>query len=292
MKKAILAALAFATGTVSLSAITSNILWYGVDSSYNSSISTLAAGAGTFDPNSDGSLDWNLTFWNLGDPLPIFSNFDALIIGSSNQGFFGNFNPARLLGAQTEIEAARGNRTFLSGQDADWHYINGPGAVDNGPRGFLINAVNWAASGTGLGIVALADGYSGQPNGWMTEVGSFLRDELLGSVGYFQDENVIIPAATQSFPINEGLTTGGLSNWGTSSHSGFNKAALTGAGNPYLSINDAGSRADFAVTIVTESQAGGGTTGGGPTGVPDTGATALLLAGALFALIGIRRRLR
>jgi len=92
----------------------------------------------------------------------------------------------------------------------------------------------------------------------------------------------VIPATTVDFPVNEGLTTAGLSNWITSSHIGFNKD-IPG----YLSINDAGGRPGFSVTIVTASEAGGGTSG---TSVPEP--STLLGLGALALASGtlLRRR--
>lgn len=272
-----------AMAMVSLSqAAAINVLWYGQSSAYNSAMTTLAAGAGTYDPASDGSLSWNLTIWNAGDPQPDFTAYNVLVIGSS-QVFGMGFNSARLLAAKASIEAARGTRTFLSGQDADWHYINGPGAVDNGPRGFLINAVNWAGSGAGLGIVSLPDGFSGSGSQWWNDPASFLAAELAGTTSYFQEESVVIPGSTAGFPVNEGLTTAGLSNWGVSSHAGFSSMP-TG----YTSINNAGSRPGSFVTILTASEAGGCTTGcGGTVPVP---ATPALLLTALAGLALTRRR--
>jgi hypothetical protein len=235
-----------------------DVLWYGGSSSYNTAMETFATGASSWDPWSDGSLNWNLTFWNSGDPTPVFSSYDALVIGSPAYGFDTGMDPARLLAAKTAIEAARGNRTFLSGQDADWHAQYGLTAAE----GFIFNAVNWAASGTGTGIVSMTDGWSGSGSQWWLDNDSFLKDELTGFVSYFQEESVVIPPATAGFPVNEGLTTASLSNWGTSSHAGFDKT-IPG----YLSINDAGNLSGFAVTIVTEGQAGGGT--GGGTVVPE-----------------------
>ncbi len=81
--------------------------------------------------------------------------------------------------------------------------------------------MNWAASGTGLGIVSLADGFSLTGSEWWLSPGSFLAAELAGTVAYFQDESVVIPGPSAPFPINEALTTSGLGNWQTSSHSGF-----------------------------------------------------------------------
>ncbi len=274
------AALAAATLTQAASI---NVLWYGQSSSYNTAMTTLAAGAGTYDPASNGSLDWNLTIWNSSDPTPDFSAYNVLVIGSS-QAFGLGFDATRLLAAKSSIEAARGTRTFLSGQDADWHYINGPGPRDDGPRGFLINAVNWAGSGAGLGVVSLPDGFSGTGSQWWNNPSSFLAAELAGAASYFQEESVVIPGSTAGFPVNEGLTTAGLSNWGTSSHAGF-RLMPTG----YTSINDAGSRPGSFVTILTESEAGGCTTGcgGGTVSAP---ATPVLLLTALAGLALLRRR--
>lgn len=277
-------ALAMAIGSLAQAA-SINVLWYGQSNAYNTAIAGLAANAHTYDPASDGSLTWNLTFWNAGDPTPAFGSYDVLVIGSS-QAFGMGFNATRLLGAKSAIEAARGTRTFLSGQDADWHYLNSPGPMDNGPRGFLINAVNWAASGSGLGIVALADGWQGTGSQWWLNTNSFLAAELAGVMAYFQEESVVIPPATASFPVNEGLTTGGLSNWGVSSHSGF-----TSTPTGYLPINDSGSYPGWRVTIVTEQFASGCTTGCGDDPVPVPAPPALLLFGtALAGLVLVRRR--
>lgn len=280
---AIAATVAF-SGAGDAMAASIDVLWYGQSASYNSDISTLAAGAGTYDPASNGALDWNLTFFDPVGPAPTFNDFDVFVIGSS-QAFGLGFDSTGILNNKSAIEAARGTRTFLSGQDADWHYINSPGAVDDGPRGFLINAVNWAASGSGLGIVSLPDGFSGTGSQWWLNDNSFLKSELDGFVDYFQEESVVIPGATAAFPVNEGLTTAGLSNWGTSSHAGFSKTIPD-----YLSINDAGGRDGFSVTIVTESQAGGGT--GGPTEeVPEPSTVLGMLAlGSLGGRSFLRRR--
>jgi hypothetical protein len=260
-----------------------NVLWYGQSAAYNTTMTTLAAGAGTYDPASNGSLDWNLTIWNSSDPTPDFSAYNVLVIGSS-QAFTMGFDASRLLAAKTSIEAARGTRTLLSGQDADYHYWFGPGAVDNGPRGFLINAVNWAGSGSGLGIVSLPDGFSGSGSEWWNNPSSFLAAELAGAAAYFQEDDVVIPVSTAGFPVNEGLTTAGLSDWRIASHAGFSSMP-TG----YISINDAGNRPGSFVTILTESEASGCTTGCGG-GTVSTPATPVLLVTALAGLALVRRR--
>lgn len=260
-----------------------NVLWYGVDDAYNAGMQQLATQASAYDPAGDGSLEWNLSFWNEGDILPDFENYDVFVIGSGGSGFFSSFDKSRLLSASSDISDARGSRTFLSGQDADWHVINGSNPQADG---FLINAVNWAASGSGLGIVSLTDGWEGDGGNWWLDDNSFLRDELIGNVRYFQDEGVIIPDSTSDFPVNEGLTTAGLSNWSVSSHSGFLKNGMPG----YLSINDAGSNSDYSVTVVTADHAGGGTDGGDdPVSVPEP-STLIFLGSSFLGLIMIRRK--
>ncbi|NES02158.1 MAG: PEP-CTERM sorting domain-containing protein [Okeania sp. SIO2F4] len=264
-----------------------NVLWYGHTNAYNSTISEIAALAPTYDPEGDGSLDWNLTFWNPQDTTPNFSDYDVLAIGTGSkfqtptQAF--NFDPTRILNNKEAISAARGNRTFLSGQDADHHYTYNVGPRPNGPLGFLVNAVNWAGSGEGMGIVVLPDGHGGvnalpsQRQRWWLNDRSFLKDELEGYVSYLGDDSVVIPTETSDFPVNEGLTTAGLSNWRGSAHAAFDKN-IPG----YLSINDAGSRPGYAVTIVTASEADGGTGGQETESVPEPGSIfGLFLLGGL-----------
>ena len=239
-----------------------DVLWYGYgeNSTYNQQIEALAAAAPRYDPWGDGSLDWNLTFWNADDPAPDFSEFDVLAIGSAFRipHIQMHFEAARLYENRAAIEAARGSRTFLSGQDADIHFMLTHGFEADGPFGFLVNAVNWAGSGTGLGILSLVDGIRGSR--WWLHEGSFLKDELSGYVAYGNTNDVRMPLGTVDFPVNEGLTTAGLSDPGTNvhfaSHAGFLKT-IPG----YRAINDWGASGTHAVTIVTASEANGGTHG-------------------------------
>ena len=71
------------------------------------------------------------------------------------------------LNDKAAISAARGDRTIISGTDADFHSIRGDTGLCvpfngcsywDGARGYLVNIVNWAASGNRLGVVALLDG--------------------------------------------------------------------------------------------------------------------------------------
>ncbi|MDY6805040.1 MAG: PEP-CTERM sorting domain-containing protein [Cyanobacteriota bacterium] len=283
------ASLIFSLAIALLSATAANaaslkVLWYGQTDGYNAKMSELADKAPTFDPEGDGSLEWDLTFWNPLDPAPDFSDYDVFAIGTGSKAWnFLDFDPTRILNNKEAISAARGNRTFLSGQDADNHYSYSPGPRPDGPLGFLLNAVNWAGSGEGMGIVSLPDGHgipksapSARQRWWLNDR-SFLKDELEGYVSYFNTNSVVIPTATSDFPVNEGLTTAGLSNWGISSHAAFDKN-IPG----YLSINDAGSHPGYSVTIVTASEADGSTLGPEPEKVPEP--SSIL---GLFALGGL-----
>jgi hypothetical protein len=257
---------------------TIDVLWLGGDASYNAAMTTFASGAGSWDPLGDGFLNWNFTIWNAGDATPTFSDYDVFMIGS-NDGH--GIDYSRVLAEQAAIEAARGNRTFISGQDADFHCRG-----DQGDScGFLYNAINWAGSGTGMGIVALTaiDG------GWHNQAGSFLQAEMSGMGEVVEHRNdVIIPAGADGYPVNEGLTTAGLSNWGNSSHATWTVAGVEAAGYEVININNDGR----AVTLLTASEAGGGTTGGGGGSVvPEPSTTILMATGlVLFLIAGAWRR--
>jgi len=284
-----------------------DVLWTSGTTNYNTDIQTLAGAAGSFDPDGDGALTWNLTLWD-GSAVS-FGNYDVLVVGStcntgsstncSGSGFFGTgVTSTGVLSNEADIAAARGNRTFLSGQDADWHYAfdSTPGPfVDDGPKGFLINAVNWAASGTGLGIVSMTDRYLNNA-GWWTADNSFLKDELGAAPFWQQAEDVNIGPGQDDFPINEGLSSAGLSFWSTSSHACFD--AVSG----YTAINIAGDLSNSGessrtkdgcgVTIVTSAGADGDTSGGDSADlnpVPLPAAGWMLIAG-LMGLFGLRQR--
>lgn len=279
------------------SAATIEVLWTSGTAAYDSAITSLAAGAGSYDPDGDGSLDWNLTLWD-GTSDPGFSDYDVMVVGSTcnatgtgncggTNGFYNlGVSADGVLAHKAEIAAAAGNRTMITGQDADWHLINRPGAVDDGPRGFLINAVNWAASGTGMGVVALVDRI-GTGTGWLDLSDSFLSDSILPADVYGNQSDIVnLGAGQEDFPINEGLTSGGLSRWGTSSHSCF------GDIDGYTTINIAGQGdVGCGVTLVSSGGASGGTDGGddpdlNPVPLP---ASAWLLLAGLAGLFRMRR---
>jgi hypothetical protein len=239
---------------------TVNVLWYtgGTEASgpgtYEAAINNLA-NPGTGDPS---SATWNITFWT-GGARPA-GDFNVLVVASDigDWSTFPNY---------TSLNAALptfGSRELVSGQDADWHFINTPGPTNfNGPRGFLRDGINWAGSGTGLGLVAMGDFGSLGLTGLGTPTG-------------LETENVVIPAAVAGFPINTNLTSAGLSNWGTSAHqswTGSDTTLWTG-----INIDDSSSR---FVTLVTASEAGGGIPG---VPGPIVGAG---LPGLIFASVGL-----
>ena len=270
-----------ALGASSLGAATINILWYtgGTESSgagtYEAAVNNLVAQENSAF-NVSGSINtWNVTFWSGGAiPGGSFAGYNALVTASP-QGYWSTpGSTADLLGSGI-TSASLGSRIMLTGQDADWHYINGPGSASfNGPAGFLIDAINWAGSGTGMGGVFLGNRGLG------------LFDSSNGTdAGY--SNAVTIPAADAALPINVGLTSAGLSGWNTSAHvsfSGYDSTKWEGI-NTGDGLFDAAGK-PVAITIITASEKGGGTSG-----VPDSGSTLSLLGGVMLALVGLRRRL-
>jgi hypothetical protein len=267
-----------------------NILWYtgGVVSGgssisdYTTAVNDLAALA----PTSPGGNTWNVTFWNSGS-MPTGS-FNALVIASPEGGWTTYPDYSALQTAITGGSVTYGDRLLLTGQDADWHYQNFPGPASfDGPQGFLLDSINWAGSGTGMGLVALGTGGLGGCSG----------GPLLGLTGYSGDcaasNNVQIPGAYASFPINTGLTTSGLSNWSTSSHTEFFDLDST----KWVGINVDGNDACEAspglcfVTIVSAATAGGGI---GGIGVPEPAELGMFGFGLLLIalLFDARRRRR
>jgi len=276
-----------------------NVLWYTYAHSgslYRQTMQKLADFAHTL-PEASG-LEWKLTFFGPDTPAPAFGRYNVLVIHSAEAGVTGrlavspegfatqepNIVPdyKGILRNTTAIEAARGERTFITGSDADVHTINGDtgnappapaGAARplichpivtsptcwDGALGHLINAVNWAASGRGLGIVSLvAAEYPGAM--WWDHPDSFLRAELQGHVTVFgektRENHSVIPAAAQSYPLNYGLTAKGLGNWKNSFHAGISRS-IPG----YASVVDSTMHPKLAVAIATAKFASAGANG-------------------------------
>ena len=248
-----------------------NILWYtyaAPGSEYRAFYSALAGA-----PQVTG-VDWRITFFGPTDPAPDFGRYNVLVIHSGEAwrtnppgGSLATPDYSGILNNRAAIEAVRGERTFISAADADFHAIRGDsgqcidahcGAFD-GALGYVVNAVNWAASGAGLGILSFFHGeFAGSL--WWEDPASFLRAELLGNVVNFQpdENNAIIPAPATSYPLNQGLTTTGLSNWNNSFHGGF-PDSLPG----YAPTVVSGSHPGYAVSIATSAFVNGGISGPG-----------------------------
>jgi hypothetical protein len=256
------------------SAATFNVLWYtgGVEATgagtYEAQVNSLAAAA----PGATGNT-WNVTFWT-GGAKPVGS-FNVLVVASPQGGWSTNpdytaLNTSSYAGSFDPTA----QREFISGQDADWHYTFGPGHVLNGPEGFLLNGVDWAASGTGTGLVTLGDTGEGA---LLTDAAGKAAFSYLGG----STEDVRIPAAEAGFPINAGLTSAGLSNWGTSDHDQYgilNSSIWNG-------INTAGASTTQFVTIVSANSSGGGTGG-----VPEPASIVLFGTVALGVALKLRKR--
>lgn len=276
-------------GGLNAGAATINILWYtgGTEASgpgtYEADVNALVAAEENPLFNVSGSVNtWNVTFWT-GGAMPTGS-FNALVVASPQGGWSTYPDYTSLTSSVTS--ASFGDRVMLTGQDADWHYMNypGPSAFD-GPAGFLIDAINWAGSGTGMGGLLLADGGSEAPS-----TVQFMYSMFAGvgsDVGY--DNTVNIPSAYASFPINTGLTSAGLSDWSTSAHASFSGYDST----LWTAINvgpDLVGGTGAPITLVSAATASGGTGGS----VPDSTSTAglLFLGLALTVIAGSRLPLR
>jgi len=89
MKRVLAIATTLALTAPAAQAVTIDVLWTGGSSDYNTDMSTLAATAGTYDPDGDGANDWNISFWDTTTPAPLpdLSLFDVFVIGSEGDSF-------------------------------------------------------------------------------------------------------------------------------------------------------------------------------------------------------------
>lgn len=185
-----------------------DVLWYaysppGSPSQYRESIEQLAEIAPSL---STAGVRWRLTFFGP-DDRPDFEAYDVLVVESSFtyiQDRLEEPDYSGILDNEAGITAARGSRTLLTGSFVDL-LLDGPGDyVKDGPAGVLVNWVNWAGSGTGLGIVALDD----EDWPWKRNARSFLRNDFDPATDQYFDccGYEYIPEHARDWPINEGLS--------------------------------------------------------------------------------------
>jgi len=271
-----------------------DVLWYtyaDTTSRYRNGIRMLAEIVHRL-PQS-GGLRWNLRFFDPTSPRPAFERFNVLVIqsgeafGSGSSAETGNLTPdfSGIFRHRAWIEKARGDRTFLTGADADVHALGGntgnapvregfrvtcnPPLVGrncwDGALGHLVNAVNWASQGRGLGIVSMVAAEF--PNSrWWLDRDSFLRAELSG-LGFHhslvrifgpgtRENSPEIPESAARHPLNRGLTSKGLSDWNNSFHAGFSRL-IPG----YVPIVNSTRYPDLAVAIASAKDSGGHSSG-------------------------------
>lgn len=268
---------------------TIEVLWYVYahpNSVYVRTIKDLAATVHTL-PKAGGPK-WKLTFFWPDSTPPQFEKFNVLVIQSGEPYSTGQYwaqlgqsderrpqekpDYSGILRNRIAIQAARGERTFITGSDSDVHAIHGnsghappvhpsdekrrmvcqppisPVCWD-GALGHLVNSVNWAGSGRGLGVVSFVAGEPVEAQWWANR-DSFLRAELNGLFVMWgpgtRENNPMIPATAQKYPLNRGLTTKGLGNWINSFHAGFARS-IPG----YLPIVQSSTYPGLAVAIAT-----------------------------------------
>ena len=283
-----------------------DVLWYTYSdplSTYRSELLKVAALAAT-DPLGHGN-QWNITWWQAGTPAPDMSGFEVLVT-HSGEGFesgapgapppgYNLPNFSSLLQSGNVIQAARGDRTAIVSSDLDYHSVvrasgsNVAAGCDphgqapdcdffNGARGQLTNLIDWAGHGQGMGVVALFDGEFLPGGYWWDKDGSFLKAELQGSSHPFRipgrrelRENFpLLTAAEAALPVNEHLTSQGLSQWTWAYHGIF-----TDIPAGYVSGLSSSTYPGKSVMLLSAATANGALT----SAVPEPGAAWLLLAG-------------
>ncbi|CAA9300483.1 MAG: hypothetical protein AVDCRST_MAG71-61 [uncultured Lysobacter sp.] len=188
-----------------------DVLWYaysppGSPTQYREDMQAFADRAHLL----SSGVRWRVTFFGPGE-RPDFEAYDVLVVESSFAGLFddaGQADYTGILANEAAITAARGNRTLITGATPDFSLNRAEPMepmefVQDGAAGVLANWINWAGSGSGLGVVAL----DAEESLWWYRPGSFLSGEVNSDdLEYdccFRD---YIPADRRSWPINTGLT--------------------------------------------------------------------------------------
>jgi hypothetical protein len=295
-------------GVSGLKASPVNILWYtggAQPSNYDSTIRN------NFEHNAAlTGNDWTITFWDGSGSRPAsFTGFDVMVV-ASEEGPWGGLPPDYtdlfLAGVN---ESTFGDRVMLTGQDADWHFIDdltpGPSPFD-GPTGFLVNSINWAGSGTVGTMGAVVLDASSSVFSLFTGAGQMYDDKLCPVGGstdpndpnfdpncFGRTDNVKIPGEFAGYPLNAGLSSTGLSSWGEAAHKTWQASdpalwtAINADGNSCPAVeNPSVADCDRFVTLVKASQAAGGTT---RDAVPEPDTLVLLSSGVLGFIFAYRK---
>ena len=267
------------------------VLWYTYahpSSQYRQTIQKLADVVHAL-PLASG-LAWKLTFFGPDAPPPVFGDYNVLVIHSAEWGFTGrqvtgdagvatpqpNIPPdySGILRNKARIEAARGERTFITGSDADWHTIQGdtgnapPAGADARGHWFVIRPSRVRPAGTGRsGISSTPSTGPAAVAGWESSrswppntpgrCGGFTRTPSCApscravspSFGKQTSGARTIRSSAprpKKYPLNYGLTTKGLSNWKYSFHAGISRS-IPG----YAAIVDSTRYPHLAVAIAT-----------------------------------------
>jgi len=296
-KKWLLPLLALLVLGVSLPANAESILWYtgGVTSDgllsqdYVSAITTLA----------NNNPGWDVTFWSGGAMPGPASSYNVLVVASPEGLWNSNSSPvpdyAGLNSAITQGTISFDpsvNNIVLTGQDADFHYLNqvlNTPSQQAGIQGFLQNAIDWAGSGNGMGLVALGQtGLDGFNNGSQSYAPNepnfgFTGYSVVGDLSLTQTVANTISISDASSAVNAELTSDQLSNWTNSNHyefDGLNTSLWDG-----ITTDGSG---NFATIVSTANGVSGGQSG--LTDVPEPAAVTALAGVALLALVGLKRR--
>ena len=298
-----------------------DVLWYTYSdpqSTYRSELLKVAALAST-DPLGHANT-WNITWWEAGTPAPNMSGFEVLVT-HSGEGFesgapgapppgYNLPNFTTLLQSGGVIQAARGDRTAIVSSDLDYHSVvrasgqNIAAGCDphgqapdcdffNGARGQLTNLIDWAGNGHGMGVVALFDGEFLPGGYWWDKEGSFLKTELQGSSHPFRipgrrelRENFpLLTAAEAELPLNQNLSSLGLSKWTWAYHGIFTEIP-----DGFVSGLSSSTYPGKSVVLISAATAYGALT----SAVPEPGAGWLLMAGlcGLAWRVGLRASTR
>jgi len=131
------------------------------------------------------------------------ASHDLLVVG------WNLYEPMSGISASVLAAGITGN-ILVTGHDPDYHAVSNTGSSQASARLFLSQAMTFARSGGGTGLVALADAYGGF---------SYLPPEWgITAPHNEQDAVASITAAGAASGVYQGLTATSMSGWGSSCH--------------------------------------------------------------------------